>query len=54
MHIGARLQEDLAMQTGHPPLILIFHVRLRAVANHDDREIVVAGDEERRDVVFTR
>ena len=54
MDHGACFDEHLAMQTGHPPLILIFHVRLRAVTNHDDRNVVASGSNEAGDVVFTR
>ena len=54
MDHGACFDEHLAVQTGHPPLILIFHVRLRAVTNHDDRNVVASGSNEAGDVVFTR
>ena len=54
MDHGACLDEHLAVQTGHPPLILIFHVRLRAVTNHDDRNVIAPRGDETRYVVFTR
>ena len=54
VHDGPRLEEHLAMQAGHPPLILILDVRLRAVTDHHDGDGVGAGVQMIGDVVFAR
>ena len=54
VHDGPRLEEHLAMQAGHPPLILVLDVRLRAVTDHHDGDGVGAGVQMIGDVVFAR
>ena len=47
-------ERDLAVQARHPPLVLVLHVAVRAVAHDDDRQVVAAGHETRGDVVLAR
>ena len=48
----ACLNEDRAMQAGHPPLILVLHITLCAVTNHDDGQFVLAHTGHFGDVVL--
>ena len=43
-----------AVQTRHPPLVLVLDVALRAVAHHHDGEVVGAGTQVLGDVVLAR
>ena len=49
-----RLEVHLTVQTGHPPLVLVFHVAVGAPADHDDRHIVQPGPHEGGHVVLAR
>ena len=51
MHIGSCLEPDRPVEAGHPPLILVLDVALRAVPHHDDRQLISAA---RRDMVRRR
>ena len=42
------------MQPGHPPLVLVFHVALRAEAHDDDGDLVLTGAHVGADVVLAR
>ena len=52
VHRAARLDPHAAVQARHPPLVLVFDVTVRAVAHHDDREVVGPGLQMRREVVL--
>jgi len=54
VHRRARLDKHAAMQPGHPPLVLVFDVAVRAVTHDDNCEFVVAGPDMLRHVVFAR
>ena len=51
---GATDECDLTVEPRHPPLVLVLHIAVRAVPHDDDRQVVAAGDEMRRDVVLAR
>ena len=60
MHVGdvderPRLDVDRTMQTGHPPLVLIFDIAAGAVADDDDGKVVGLADRNPAgDVVLAR
>ena len=54
VHRRASLDEHAAVEPGHPPLVLVFDVTVRAVSHDDYCEFVVAGPDMSRHVVFAR
>jgi len=54
VHRRARLDEHAALQPGHPPLVLVFDVAVRAVSHDDNCEFVVARPDMLRHVEFAR
>ena len=54
MDAGARLDPHRAVQTGHPPLILVLDVAVSAVPHHHDGQIVGLPGQQTADLVLAR
>jgi hypothetical protein len=52
LHCAPGFDEHGAVQSGHPPLVLVFDVAVGAPAHHDDRDVVRTGVHVRGDVVL--
>ena len=52
MHRGTCFDEHFAVQTSHPPLVLVFDVALRRIPAHSDRDAVRTANQRRCDVVL--